>query len=187
MIPVLKVVQSLRYASKDMQASNYSDFELIEVINQAVSLLYSQMSESYVTFGVKRKLLTVDDSKAISLPADFVRVHQVGMGDDGVAVSTSYMPTCEGTFRIINDTFYAMPGTYGLEYYYVPARITKLSDQIDAPLSISPYIEQVALALLGNNLEKAQAVVALCSKGLKAQEISHYQNVGPVQVLGGRI
>lgn len=136
MIPVLKIIQSLRYAMKDMQTANYSDFELIEAINQAASLLYSQMSENYVTFGVKRALITVDENRAITLPSDYVRVHQVGMGEDGAAVPTSYMPTVEGTYRILNDTFYAMPGTYGLEYYYVPARVKSLADQLDAPMSI---------------------------------------------------
>ena len=53
MIPVLRLVQSLRYALRDMQGAKVSDFELIESINQAASLLYSQMSERFVQFGIE--------------------------------------------------------------------------------------------------------------------------------------
>ena len=52
---------------------------------------------------------------------------------------------------------------------------------------MSPYIEQVSLALFGNNLEKAEQIVTQCSQVLAAREVSHFTDVGPVQVLGGRI
>lgn len=187
MIPVIKLVQSLRYALKDMQAITYSDFELIEAINQAASLLYTQMSENFVTFAVKKKLVTVDATASIQLPSDFVRIHQVGMGEDGIAIPTSSTPKVEGTYRILGDTFYAPEGVYSLEYYYVPARVKTLADELDAPLSLSSYIEQIALAISGNNLEKAQSIIIMCSNGLKARELSHFNNVGPAQVLGGKI
>ena len=38
MIPVINLVKSLRFALKDMQGLKYSDYELIEAVNQAVSL-----------------------------------------------------------------------------------------------------------------------------------------------------
>ena len=142
MIPVIRLVQSLRYALRDMQGAKNSDFELIESINQAASLLYTQMGEQYVSYGLKKKFLIVDNSGSTPLPTDFVKVHQVGMGDEGVAVPTSYLANVAGSYRIIGDTFYAPEGTYGFEYYYVPARVSSLSDNLDVPQAMSSYIEQ---------------------------------------------
>lgn len=187
MIPVIRLVQSLRYALKDMQQAQISDFELIESINQAASLLYTQMSENFVQFGMKKKIIVVDNTGSAELPQDFVRIHQVGLGDRQIAIPTSYQPTIDGTYRIIGTTFYAPEGSYGLEYYYIPTRVTDLSDNLDVPQSMSPYIEQIALAINGNNHEKALSIVKVCSDSLSAREISHFANVGPVQVLGGKI
>ena len=187
MIPVIDLVRSLRFALRDMQAVKISDYELVEVINQAASLLYTQMSEKHVMYGMKKKILVVDNSGSTGLPSDFVKIHQVGLGDEGVAVPTSYLATAEGSYRIIGDTFYAPAGSYGLEYYYVPARVKTLSDNLDAPLAMSSYIKEIALALYGNNLEKAEQIVQICVSSLTAREVSHFSDVGPVQILGGRI
>lgn len=187
MIPVIDLARSLRFALRDMQAVKISDYELIEVINQAASLLYTQMSEKFVTYGLKKKILIIDESGSTGLPSDFVKIHQVGMGNNVVAVPTSYLATSEGTYRIIGDTFYAPKGTYGLEYYYVPLRVSTLSDNLDVPMAMSPYIKDIALLLYGNNLEKAEQVIQVCINSLTAREVSHFENVGPVQILGGRI
>ena len=109
------------------------------------------------------------------------------MADEGRAVPVSYIARNDGKYRIIGDNFYAPEGAYGLEYYYVPARVSKLSDNLDVPQAMSPYIEQISLALFGNNLEKAEQIVQTCTRSLAARELSHFENVGPVQVLGGKI
>lgn len=187
MIPVIRLVQSLRYALREMQGSTVSDYELIETVNQAASLLYTQFSAKFVQYGVKKKIIITDANGEAALPSDFVSIHQVGMGDEGVAVPTSYLANVEGTYRIIGDMFYAPQGVYSIEYYYVPRRVTNLGDDLDAPLAMFPYLEQISLALYGNNIEKAAQIVTLCMQGLSAREHSHFENVGPVQVLGGRI
>lgn len=187
MIPVLQLAQSLRYALKDMQSAKISDFEIIETINQAASLLYTRMAEQHVVYSLKRKPLILDESGACALPADFLKIHQVGMGNDGVCTPTSYLATCNGTYRIAGDMFYAPEGVYGLEYYYVPARVSSLGDNLDVPQAMSPYIERLSLAIYGNNLEAAEQIIETCVKSLAARELSHFADVGPVQVLGGRI
>ena len=78
MIPVKQLVMSLRYALKDMQSVNNSDFELIEVINQAVSLLYTRMSEQYVNYGMKKRVLVIYDSEFL------LRTPTASMDNSGV-------------------------------------------------------------------------------------------------------
>lgn len=187
MIPVVRLVKSLRYALKDMQGIKYSDYELIEAVNQAVSLLYGRLSERYVNASLKERIFVVGDEGLSSLPRDFVRLHQLGTGDNGECIPTSSFPVVEGTYRIMGTTIYAKPGTYSLEYYYMPDRVNGLGEEVDAPISLAPYIEQVSLALFGNNLEKAEALVQQCSQVLAVREVSHFTDAGPVQVLGGKV
>ena len=99
-------------------------------MNQAVSLLYRRLSERYVQAVLKKKILVVGDEGSAVLPNDFVRIHQVGMGDDGEAIPTSTLPAVEGTYRIIGDTIYAYPSAYSLEYYYVPKHVSGLGEEL---------------------------------------------------------
>ncbi len=187
MIDVLQLVQSLRYALRDMQGVKISDFELIECINQAASLLYVTMAEKYVRYALKTYTMDVGDANKGVLPDDFLKVHQVLTDEDTVAVPTSYLPTTDGTYRIKGNMFYANNDVYSIEYYYVPKRVKSLSDKLDVQTAMSPYIEQVALAFYGNNLDKAKKVVDICVTSLSDIEVSHFENVGPTQVLGGRV
>ena len=187
-IPVVRLAKSLRYALKDMQGIKYSDYELVESINQAASLLYSRLSERYVYASLKKTVLIVGSSEEANLPSDFVRLHQlVTSSNDGECIPISTLPVVEGTYRIIGDTIYAKPGAYSLEYYYVPSRVKGLGDNLDVPLSMSPYIEQISLALFGNNLQLAEQIILQCSQSLALTEVSHFRDVGPTQILGGKI
>ncbi|MBQ7220780.1 MAG: hypothetical protein IJS28_07365 [Synergistaceae bacterium] len=185
-IPVVRLVKSLRYALKDMQGIKYSDYELVESINQAASLLYGRLSERYVYAAQKKAVLNIPSTGYAPLPNDFVRIHQI-VGDDGELIPTTKLPAVEGTYRIINDTIYATPAMYSLEYYYVPNRVRDLGDNLDVPLSMEAYIQQISLAMFGNNPALAEQIVQQCSQTLAVRELSHFTDAGPVQVLGGKI
>lgn len=186
-IPVVRLAKSLRYAMKDMQGIKYSDYELVESINQATSLLYGRLSERFVYASLKKSVLVVGSTGEATLPSDFVRIHQLGMGEEGEAIPISTLPAVEGTYRIIGDTIYTTPGAYSLEYYYVPKRVKGLGDTLDVPVSMEAYIQQISLALFGNNPTLAEQIVQQCSETLAVRETSHFTDVGPVQVLGGKI
>lgn len=186
-IPVVRLAKSLRYALNDMQGIKYSDYELVESINQATSLLYGRMSERYVYASLKKSVLVIGSTGQATLPSDFVRLHQLGMGDEGEAIPTSTLPVVDGTYRIIGDTIYATPGAYSLEYYYVPNRVKGLGDTLDVPVSMEAYIQQISVALFGNNVQLAEQIIQQCSQILAVREVSHFQDVGPVQILGGKI
>lgn len=187
MIPVVRLVKSLRYVLQDMQGISISDYELIEAINHAAQLLYSRLSEQFVSSALKKKILIVDSSGSAALPTDFVRVHQVGLGNGEVAIPTTYDATAEGTYRILGDMFYAPAGSYGLEYYYIPVRVTNLGDNLDVPQSMSARIEEIALAVYSRDINNAEALAQVCARNLGGREVSHIDGQGPTQVLGGKV
>lgn len=187
MIPVIELIMSLRYELGDMQGINVSDYELIKPINQAASLLYGTLSERYVHAVLKKRPVTVGEDKEYSLPSDFVRVHQV-IGDKyGVLTPSSTNPPPKGSYRIVGNTLYADEDTYTFEYYYIPSRVLTLGDMLDIPESMRAWIEQIALAFYKKDLGTAAGLVQQCENVLAGREISHFENTGPAQVLGGRI
>ena len=187
MIPVKQLAASMRYSLKEMQGVQISDFELIEAINQAVWQLYSRIAERYVLAGVKKKTLIVDDSGEVALPSDFVKIHQVTMGDEGCANPATYSILGNGEYRILGDIFYAPEGVYGLEYYYIPMRVGKLSDYLDAPQAMAVYLVNIATAIHTNNIADAEQIIQVCVNSMAARELSHFQDTGPVQIFGGKL
>ena len=185
MIPAVELVKSLRYALGDMQGLNISDYELLEPINQAAHLLYGQLSQRYVHAVLKSLALVVGEEKSYELPSDFVRVHQV-YGDNGVLIPTSMNPPAQGTYRIVQNTLYANEGTYSFEYYYIPGRIYRMEDELDVPESMRTWIEQLSLAIYRKDLERTALLLQQSEGVLAGRAISHFENTGPVQVLGGR-
>ncbi len=185
-IPVIELVMSLRYALGDMQGLNISDYELIEPINQASSLLYGRLSERYVHAVLKKLAITLAaNTEEYALPGDFVRIHQV-ISDDAILIPTSTNPPVTGSYRIVGNTLYARPGTYTIEYYYIPARIKKLSDNLDVSASMRTWIEQISLMMFKKELQAANELCNQCESILAGRAISHFENTGPVQILGGR-
>lgn len=186
MIPVVELAMSLRYALGDMQGLNVSDYQLLEPINQAVSKLYGYLSQRYVHAVLKKAVINVPSTKMYELPSDFVRVHQVVGDEDGLMIPTSTNPPARRTYRIVGNTLYANEGAYSFEYYYIPARVHRLEDNIDAPESMRSYIEQIALNLYQKNIQQADYIIQQAEATLAGREISHFENTGPAQVLGGR-
>ena len=185
-VPVLRLVKSLRYALNDMQGVLISDFELLETINQAAALLYGRLSEHYVHAALKKtRIIVLDDSA--ELPNDFVRVHQVGIPNGEVAVPVSYLPSVDGTYRIIGQNIYAKAANYDVEYYYIPTRVTKLSDNLDIPLSMCPYIEQISLSMFNKDIKKAEELANACTQILSNSAVSHLEGNNPHRILGGSI
>lgn len=187
MIPVSQLVTSLRYSLRDMQGVNVSDYELIEAINQAAGLLFNKLAEDFVNAGLKKTILVVDDTLSASLPSDFLGVHRVGMGEEGYASPVSYRPDTSGTYRILGDTFCAPEGLYGFEYYYIPKRVNNLTDSLDVIPSVTPYLERIAGYVLANDLPGAVQTAAVCSHSLAGNEITHLEDIGPREVLGGKL
>lgn len=186
-IPVLRISNSIRYAMDDMQSTQISDFQILEAINQAAALLYGMLSMKFVHAARKTITIQVPETGELELPDDFVRIHQVGLNDRTIATPVSYMSDVEGTYRIIGNKFTAPQGTYFLEYYYIPIRVTKLSDSLDVPLSMSTYIEQISLAIYNRDLARANSLAVQAQQFLSDSEVSHLQNNTPQRVLGGRV
>jgi len=194
MIPVIELAKSLRYALGDMRGENISDDELTEAINQAARQLYERFSERYVYVAVKRIpsiIIGTEEFPVYVLPSDFLRIHQVlGFTRSGIAVPiqpvSTNPPKC-GTYRITGETLYAPEGEYSVEYYYLPARVETLGDNLDVPEAMRTWIEKTAIAVYKKDMATCETIALHAESVLAGREISHFEDIGPVQILGGRV
>lgn len=199
MIPVIELAKALRVALGDMQGINISDFELAEAVNHAARELYEQFSNNYVQAGLKRiPSVYIDPSNTeegylpfYTLPDDFLKLHQViGVsywGYQSVLNPSPSNPPREGTYRIIGNDLYAPKGEYTIEYYYQPMRVETIGDLLDVPEGMRPYIEKIALAMFMKETEKADYLIEQAIDIYSGRELSHFEDIGPVQVLGGKV
>ena len=194
-IPVVELVMSLRYALGDMQGLNISDYELIEPINQAASKLYGRLSERFVHGAVAEKEVTIAaDNGTEELPETFNRIHQVlGSNKDGatdadyqVIIPTSGRRPVFGAYRIVGRTFKAAKGKYIIEYYYVPAKVTQLGQDLKVPENMRTWIEQMALSYYKKDYATAEAIMQQCESVLAGRDVSHFENTNPAQTVGAR-
>ena len=187
MIPVIELVASLRYELGDMNGLNISDCEIFDAINRAVGLLYGALSESFVQVALKRLPIEIDSTKMYSLPSDFVRVHQLVFGNPEIMKPSSLNPPEKVSYRVVGRELFADEGSYTLEYYYQPYRIRELDDLLDVPEAMRMWVEQVALALYRKDSPKAEYLVQRCESTFASREVSHFEDSGPAQVLGGTV
>ncbi|MBQ6002185.1 MAG: hypothetical protein IJL18_04965, partial [Synergistaceae bacterium] len=68
-----------------------------------------------------------------------------------------------------------------------PSRVHSAEDNLDVSESMRSYVEQVALAMYQKNIQQADYIIQQAEATLAGREISHFENTGPAQVLGGRV
>lgn len=186
MISVARVAASVRYAVSDMQGAQFSDFDVLEALNRAASLLFGRLAARAVKAAVKKTVLPVEEWGYAELPADFHSARRVSTEARGELVpSTEYPRGWE--YRIAGSTLYGLPGVYGLEYYYLPAEVHDLTEELDAPESVSPWLEQMTAAILKGDITGAAQTAEACCSTLAGGEVSRLPDLGAVQVLGGKL
>ena len=194
-IAVVDLAMSLRYALGDMQGLNISDYELIEPINQAVHKLYSYLSERHVREVVAEKEYTVAANGGdIQLDETFIRICQVlGSNKDNptdndykVIIPTTSRTVVFGAYKMVGRKIRTAKGKYIIEYYYIPAKVSTLNDNLGVPESMRTWIEQLALAYYKKDYVTAEAIVRQCESVLAGREVPSFENTGVSQTLGAR-
>ena len=193
MIPVIEIAKSMRYALGDMQGITVSDYELVEPINQAVNKLYADLGQRHIREVTKEEKVTINATiKSFKLPDDFIRISQV-LGafkenptdaDYSVIIPTTNRAAVKGAYRLVNRNMTMYEGTYYIEYYYVPAKVETLNDNLDVPESMRSWIEQLSLAMYKKDMAMANTVVTQAEYALSGREIPRFENAGHSQNLG---
>jgi hypothetical protein len=189
MVPVRGLVTSIRFILKEMQGAQYSDYEIIEALNQSAALLYDRLASCFNFVAAKKAVLLVEDG-SVSLPPDFHNIRALRgefHHDHDDHLHDHFHPHGHRPrYRILGGRLHTHDGTHVLEYYYVPLRVAAMTDNLDVAPSVRPYIEEIAAAVLAGAPDKAEEIAVRCHRTLGGGDIDHYSNMGPVQIWGGR-
>ena len=183
MLEVQRLASSIRYRLGDMQGAKFSDFEVIEAINRAAWLLFGHMGARFIWAAVKKAVVVVGDDNTARLPRDFHSMRRVTREDAGLT-DPGYRT---GDYRIVSSEFRAEPGAYGLEYYYIPRYVHGLDAELDAPEAVSPWLEQMAVAILNGDNAGVVQIAESCCNTLAGGEAGRIPEFGPVKILGGKL
>jgi hypothetical protein len=188
MLDVKDIVASARYRLADAQGVSFSDHEMIEALNECVTLLFSVLADRFSTLGVTKTPLVLEGGGPVlsaPLPSGFHSVRDI-TDNNGNSLQAATRFSGGSEYRIYGDRVEALVPVVMLEYYRIPRRAKSLADKLDVPGSLRlPLIGMVA-ALLSGGFADAQALAAQTARNAAGREISRFENVGPVQIWGGK-
>jgi hypothetical protein len=191
MIDVKDMIVSIRYRLADMQGAAFSDHEIMEALNECVSLLFSVLSGHFSTLAVIKAPIVLDGNggeKILSgpLPSDFHSVRDVRDNDGGSLSAVTGPPFGMGEYRIYGSRIDARHSVVLLEYYRIPRRVKSLAEKLDVANALRLPLIGMTAALLGGSFADAQAMAVQTARNEAGRELGHFENVGPVQVWGGK-
>jgi hypothetical protein len=197
MIPMKNIMGAVRFRIGDPQGVKVSDFQIIEAVNSAVKRIYMTGGQKDMNFALKKTALFVDENgdglhlpNTTPLPGDFFRVKKVyNFMSKELGYSPRRIPGYSGDecrYRIYADTFEAVPGSYMLEYFWLPPRAGNAEGVLPVPRSLEMTVIDAVSAILKDGELSAQAVIEAELFKMTAQENSGYEDRGPVQVWGGK-
>jgi hypothetical protein len=195
MISVKDILSAVRFKSGDPHGTTISDFDILDAIDYAVKKIFMTGASRHMNFALKKATILVNncDEGAIlntaPLPFGFLRVHKVY---DSQGREMIYRPghspraPTPGEYRIRAYEFTAAVGSYMLEYFCLPPRVMDAKGMLDVHRSLETIIADVASVLLKEGEPAATILTGSLLSQMVAQEVSGYEDRGPVQVWGGR-
>jgi hypothetical protein len=159
-IIVSDVITRIRMKVGDSLINRFSEYEIMNAINEGVNLLWKHLMENYSSVCHKVEYFDMAEGR-VALPNDYyttveiaktpiARYHSVSIDGPGSAYQYAHV---EG-----NYIFSKYPIRF--IYNYMPRDITRVDDVIDVPLSLEADIVSIASNLLVNNGEGATARAA---------------------------
>lgn len=136
----------------------------------------------------------VTEYQYYTIPDNFVRIHQVlGAYTDTkpsskskyqLVIPTTGIYAVKGTYRLTGRIMRMPTGWYYVQYYYVPAKVKTLGDNIDAPESMRGWIEKLSVAMYKNDYNTMQVLLRQAENTFAGREIPRFENTEPAQTLG---
>jgi hypothetical protein len=185
MIDVRDIVVSARYRLADTQGVTFSDHEIVEALNECVTLLFSVLADRFSTLAVTKSPLVLEGNGA-PLPSDFHSVRDVRDNGGASLHPVAGVPIDGKNYRILGDRIEARHPVLLLEYYRIPRRVGNLPDKLDISRVLRLPLIGMVSALLKGGFAEAETLAVQTARNVAGREISGFEDVGPVQVWGGK-
>ncbi len=150
---VSDLIAEIRKSINDPNALEFSNEELLELINEAQGwIVNGAINQEYLGF-VKSAELTLTDGKT-ALPPDFVREYAV-LNTSGTPLYSVFPSdkVDEKSYAIIGTEIYSNNDKIKLLYFYVPSRYADISETISIPDVLIPVLKEAVVSLALNRVE----------------------------------
>jgi hypothetical protein len=155
MIEVSDLVRKIRFKQKDLHEIKYSDYEILQAINEALSYLNQSLALGNSEYLEKDKEYVFDDDayiKGISLPYDFMTLISVTRVRDGykmhpvsVGRNTDY-----GEYKVFANKLYCREKEVKVAYRAVLTDVENINEDIALPAFMSDGLVNLSIMVMNN-------------------------------------
>ena len=147
----LEVANKLRLILNDTDKLKYSDYEIINHINDALLELANESSKANAELFRDRATLAMSQGKAV-LPEGYIKEIKAFDPDGAELFNVQNDEPMTGEFSVKGKLAYSAEKSIVLWYFKYPAAITSLTSEIDLPdVMTVPVAKVAAFSIQGDN------------------------------------
>ena len=155
---------------KDMDAAHYSDYDILQALNETAAYIYSILAEQTSSLLDKRaELQRVGTDDGYLLPVDFLQIMNAYDADRRVMRALAKgQELTEHTYRIVGSKLYTKSKAVTMDYkpFFVELTMDDLEKEMDLPPFFKNLIKKAVILLLQAGGQQDTDVLQLISDGV---------------------
>lgn len=156
---------------KDMDAAHYSDYDILQALNEVAAYVYNTLAEQTSSLLDKRtELQKVEgDGEGFNLPEDFLQIVSAYDGDARIMEpQTKDGELTEHSYRIVGAKLYTKSKAVTLVYkpFFVDLTASDLEKDMDLPPFFKTLIKKAVILILQGSGQQDTAVLQLVADGV---------------------
>lgn len=155
---------------KDMDAAHYSDYDILQALNETAAYIYSILAEQTSSLLDKRvELQRAGTDDGYLLPDDFLQLVNAYDADGRVMRARAKgQDLTEHTYRIVGSKLYTKSKAVTMEYkpFFVELTMDDLEQEMDLPPFFKTLIKKAVVLLLQAGSQQDTDVLQLISDGV---------------------
>lgn len=155
---------------KDMDAAHYSDYDILQALNETAAYIYNILAEQTSSLLDKRaKLQRAGTDDGYLLPDDFLQLVNAYDADERVMRARAKgQDLTEHTYRIVGSKLYTKSKTVTMDYkpFFVELTMDDLEQEMDLPPFFKNLVKKAVVLLLQAGSQQDTDVLQLISDGV---------------------
>ena len=155
---------------KDMDAAHYSDYDILQALNETAAYIYSILAEQTSSLLDKRtELQSAGTDDGYLLPVDFLQLVNAYDADERVMRARAKgQDLTEHTYRIVGSKLYTKSKAVTMDYkpFFVELTVDDLEREMDLPPFFKTLIKKAVILLLQAGDQQDTDALQLISDGV---------------------
>lgn len=155
---------------KDMDAAHYSDYDILQALNETASYIYSILAEQTSSLLDKRaELQRAGTDDGYLLPVDFLQIVNAYDADGRVMQARAKgQELTEHTYRIVGSKLYTKSKAVTMDYkpFFVEFTMDDIEKEMELPLFFKALLKKAVILLLQAGGQQDTDVLQLVLDGV---------------------